>query len=61
MNAQPPYSRKAKPTTGRLVWTQRGGNYTEVVATGPFAFLNFRKGILKNEPQYNNGTFKVTY
>lgn len=48
-------------THGRLIWIENGSNRTVVIKTGQFALLRFHEKVIKSDPQYANGTFKLTY
>lgn len=50
-----------KPKFGRLIWIENGTGREVVIKTGQFALLNFHQKVIKAEPQYTNGKFKITY
>jgi hypothetical protein len=50
-----------KKSHGRLIWIENGSNRTVVIKTGQFALLRFHEKVIKGDPQYVNGVFKLTY
>jgi hypothetical protein len=52
---------KSKPTHGRLIFIENKGSKQQVIETGTFALLNFRKQKLKADPRFRGGRLKVTY
>ncbi|MDD4374195.1 MAG: hypothetical protein PHG67_09785 [Bacteroidales bacterium] len=50
-----------KPKFGRLLWIENGTGREVLVTIGDFRFLGWQKSILKSDPQYANGTFKLVY
>jgi hypothetical protein len=48
-------------THGRLIWIENGSNRTVVIKTGQFSLLRFHEKVIKDDPQYANGVFKLTY
>jgi hypothetical protein len=52
--------KKDKPTHGNLLWIYGGKTHT-ILENHPFALINHKKKQLQKQPQYKNGTFKITY
>lgn len=50
-----------KASTGRLIWIDNKSGREHTILTGPFPLLSSRKKILKQDPLYSNGKFKITY
>ena len=51
----------AKISTGRLIWIDSKTGKEHFILSGPFALLNSRKTLLKQNPLYSGGKFKITY
>lgn len=52
---------KVKVSTGRLIWINSKTGKEHFILSGPFALLNSRKNLLKQDPLYSGGKFKTTY
>lgn|GEM_PF-2986823 len=52
--------KKQKPATGRLIWIDRS-NKEHLIQSGPFALLSYYRSILRQDPLYAGGKFKITY
>jgi hypothetical protein len=51
----------AKPRVGKLIWVEKGTNRVVFIKHGQFALLRFHENIIKGDPQYRNGEFRITY
>ena len=50
-----------KISIGRLIWIDSKTGKDYFILRGPFALLNSRKKLLKQDPLYSGGKFKITY
>ena len=46
---------------GKLIWVENKTNRIVVIKQGQFALINFHLKVIKDDPQYVNGIFKITY
>ena len=50
-----------KPDTGKLIWKENKTGKEHEIAKGPWALINSIRTVLKQDPCYSDGKFRLSY